>query len=55
MLLSGKAWTGIAIHGTHDPSSVGTNASEGCVRMNNNDLQELKRIVKVGTAVTIRE
>jgi len=52
---SGKAWTGIAIHGTHDPSSVGTNASEGCVRMNNGDLQALKRIVRVGTAVTIRE
>jgi lipoprotein-anchoring transpeptidase ErfK/SrfK len=40
--LSGKTWTGIGIHGTHDPSSIGTDASEGCVRMHNDELILLK-------------
>lgn len=39
--LSGKAWTGIGIHGTHDESSIGTRASRGCIRMYNKDLEEL--------------
>ena len=52
---SGKAWSGVAVHGTHDPNSIGTRATEGCVRLRNDDLQKLKRMVKVGTPVTIRE
>ena len=32
---------GIGIHGTHDPASIGTRATEGCVRLNNSDLLEL--------------
>lgn len=48
-------WDGIGIHGTHDPASIGTMASEGCVRMRNAELLELLPYVKVGTAVTIRE
>ncbi len=51
----GKAWTGIGIHGTHDPNSIGTRVSEGCVRLRNDDIQELKHLVKAGTLVTIRE
>lgn len=46
-------WTGIGIHGTHDPSSIGTMATEGCIRLRNEDLLELKDLVKVGTPVTI--
>lgn len=53
--LSGGAWDGIGIHGTHDPSSIGTRASEGCVRMNNSDLLELKKYINVGTQVVIEE
>lgn len=48
-------WIGIGIHGTHAPESIGTNVSEGCVRMHNSDLEELKREVTVGTVVVIRE
>ena len=48
-------WDGIGIHGTHDPASIGTMASEGCVRMRNAELLELLPYVKVGTAVTVRE
>ena len=46
-------WRGIGIHGTHDPSSLGTMSSEGCVRMNNYDLQELKQFVSINMTVVI--
>ncbi|GEM_PF-632007 len=52
---SGKAWTGIGIHGTHDNASIGTRASEGCIRMHNEDIKELKKMVRVGTPVRIEE
>lgn len=42
---SQKTWTGIAIHGTHDPSSIGTNVSEGCIRMHNSDIVEMKNTI----------
>ena len=53
--LSGGAWDGIGIHGTHDPTSIGTRASEGCIRMHNSDLLALKKQISVGTQVTIEE
>ena len=53
--LSGGAWDGIGIHGTHDPASIGTRASEGCIRMHNEDLLTLKKQISVGTQVTIEE
>ncbi len=53
---SGKTempWRGIGIHGTHDPSSIGASITEGCIRMRNEELVELKKIVRLGTPVTI--
>lgn len=50
---SGKGWVGFAIHGTHDESSIGKMASEGCIRMRNTDVTELKSLVKKGTPVII--
>lgn len=35
-------WSGIGIHGTHDPGSVGTDATEGCIRLTNEDVSRLK-------------
>jgi lipoprotein-anchoring transpeptidase ErfK/SrfK len=32
---------GIGIHGTHDNNSLGTRASEGCIRLKNEDLEQL--------------
>jgi lipoprotein-anchoring transpeptidase ErfK/SrfK len=52
---SGKAWKGIGIHGTHDPSLIGKMVTEGCVRLRNADLLALKGMISVGTRVTIRE
>lgn len=48
-------WDGIGIHGTHDPSSIGTRASEGCIRLLNKDIVELEKEIDVGTKVVIQE
>ena len=45
--------TGIGIHGTHDPNSIGTRATEGCIHLNNDDLNKLHPLVKLGMKVTI--
>jgi lipoprotein-anchoring transpeptidase ErfK/SrfK len=52
--LGTPGWQGIGIHGTHAPDSIGTNVTEGCIRLSNNDIAELKRLVKVGDKVVIR-
>jgi len=44
---------GIGIHGTHDEESIGTRATEGCIRMKNKDLEELVKMIKIGTVVVI--
>ena len=41
------------IHGTNAPSSIGTAASSGCIRMLNQDVIELYQNVKLGTTVTV--
>ncbi|KYC36416.1 hypothetical protein WA1_42685 [Scytonema hofmannii PCC 7110] len=48
---NGKDWVGF--HGTPNPESVGTAASHGCIRMYNQDVEELFKLVKVGTPVTV--
>lgn len=50
MTLSGGEY---AIHGTNRPSSVGTWASYGCIRMYNQDVVDLYDRVSVGTPVTM--
>lgn len=42
------------IHGTNDPSSIGSAVSKGCIRMYNHDVEELARIIPIGTPVYIR-
>lgn len=53
--LSKGKWDGIGIHGTHDPASLGTDASEGCVRLLNAHLVELKDVTYIGMPVTIQD
>lgn len=48
-------WEGIGIHGTHDPASIGTMVSEGCIRLLNEDLEKVKEKTVVGTQVIIQE
>jgi LysM repeat protein len=44
---------GYGIHGTWSPESVGTDSSAGCLRMKNNEVEELFIYIPVGTPVTI--
>jgi lipoprotein-anchoring transpeptidase ErfK/SrfK len=46
---------GFGIHGTWEPESIGNAASLGCVRMRNEDVEELFDFVTIGTPVTIIE
>jgi lipoprotein-anchoring transpeptidase ErfK/SrfK len=54
----GSRWIGlsvpnIGIHGTNDPSSIGLHASNGCIRMRNEDIEELFEFVQIGMKVFI--
>lgn len=44
---------GIGIHGTHDNNSLGKRASEGCIRLNNNDLTKLVKNIHTNSIVVI--
>ena len=44
---------GYALHGTDEPSSIGTSVSHGCVRLRNEDIETLYQMVPVGTPVYI--
>jgi len=46
---------GIGLHGTWEPESVGSQSSAGCVRLKNEEIQELYRLLPEGTAVKIVE
>ena len=41
------------IHGTNEPSTIGTNVSSGCIRMMNDDVVDLYGRVGVGTRVVV--
>jgi lipoprotein-anchoring transpeptidase ErfK/SrfK len=45
---------GFGIHGTDDPGSIGKDASQGCVRLRNEEVEQLFTWVSVGTRVEIR-
>ncbi|GAB6085437.1 L,D-transpeptidase family protein [Alkaliphilus crotonatoxidans] len=46
-------WGRYGIHGTNKPNSIGYNASAGCIRMHNRDVEDLYQYVKQGTPVAI--
>jgi lipoprotein-anchoring transpeptidase ErfK/SrfK len=41
------------IHGTNQPSTIGTFVSSGCIRLTNEDVTDLYQRVKVGTRVVV--
>jgi lipoprotein-anchoring transpeptidase ErfK/SrfK len=56
----GVRWLGLnapngdyGIHGTNNPSSIGKNVSNGCIRLFNKDVLELSKLVSIGTSVKI--
>lgn len=44
---------GYGIHGTNDPASISTEASFGCIRMLNPDVEELYDMISIGSAVQV--
>jgi lipoprotein-anchoring transpeptidase ErfK/SrfK len=46
---------GYGIHGTTDPDSIGKEMSNGCIRLTNEDVEELFNYVKAKTKVVIQE
>jgi hypothetical protein len=55
----GTRWMGLnkkgyGIHGTNLPNSIGKAASHGCVRMRQQDLEELFALVRIGDKVQLR-
>ena len=61
----GKRWMGLSvpgtgggtygIHGNSNEDSIGTHASAGCVRMHNDEVEELYPIIPIGTTVIIQD
>ncbi|HTZ47177.1 MAG TPA: L,D-transpeptidase [Verrucomicrobiae bacterium] len=54
----GPRWIGLnvkgfGIHGTNRPDSVGKNASHGCIRLRNHDIEDLFARVQVGDRVSL--
>ena len=45
--------TAYRIHGTNQPSTIGTFVSSGCIRLTNEDVTDLYTRVKVGTRVVV--
>src|SRR4029453_15940811 len=45
--------TAYRIHGTNQPSTIGTFVSSGCIRLTNEDVTDLYKRVKVGTRVVV--
>lgn len=41
------------IHGTNDPSTIGKFVSSGCIRLTNEDVQDLFNRVSIGTKVVV--
>ncbi|HVM74995.1 MAG TPA: L,D-transpeptidase [Candidatus Saccharimonadales bacterium] len=54
----GPRWIGLdvkgfGIHGTNRPDSIGKNASHGCIRLPNSDIEDLFARVQVGDRVSL--
>jgi L,D-transpeptidase ErfK/SrfK len=54
----GTRWLGLSrkgygIHGTNRPDSIGRNASHGCIRMRNREVELLFKLVTVGDQVEL--
>jgi lipoprotein-anchoring transpeptidase ErfK/SrfK len=54
----GTRWLGLSvkgygIHGTNNPASIGHSASHGCIRLRNQDIEQLFGMVSVGDAVEL--
>lgn len=46
-------FTGIGIHGTCFPQSIGSRSSEGCIRLRNEDIEKLVQLISIGSKCVI--
>lgn len=46
--------TGLGFHGTNEPDSIGRDASQGCIRMRNADVERLYEILPKGAEVRVQ-
>lgn len=46
---------GYGIHGTTEPDKIGQQVTAGCVRMRNEEVEELYTLVPLGTEVTVQD
>lgn len=46
---------GYGLHGTWEPETIGYQLSAGCVRMHNEDIEQLFNLLALGTPVSIRD
>lgn len=46
---------GYGIHGTTEPDKIGQQVTAGCVRMRNEEVEQLYTLIPVGTEVTIQD
>ena len=56
----GKYWLALdiphyGIHGTWEPETIGRQSSQGCIRLINEDVEELFIILPAGTPVQVTE
>jgi len=52
-LYQGGVDTLYRIHGTNQPSTIGQSLSSGCIRMLNEDVEHLYKMVRIGTRVEV--
>ena len=50
----GGSNTALGFHGTREPSSIGQQGSEGCIRLLNSDVEELFELLPRGTPVRVQ-
>ncbi len=56
----GSRWLGFdspgyGLHGTTLPETIGTQASKGCIRMLNSDVEEIYAVIPEGTVVSVQD
>lgn len=54
VIWNGTSKSGIGLHGTSDPETIGRARSSGCIRLANWDAVRLPRLIRPGTTIEIR-
>ena len=55
MLFRSPSYSGFGAHGTPMPETIGTMSSAGCIRMYDNDIEELYKVLPRKAKVVVRD